>query len=93
MASFTALENEEAKAKANLEYNYSPTRSINIYSICLPLLAFAYDNQLVTIMNKKEYSTVKVTKFAFLILYWIILVVTIILYTRDDTIQIEIKVK
>jgi hypothetical protein len=42
VACFT--DNEEAKARANYDYIYDPTRAINMYSLVLPLVAFAYDH-------------------------------------------------
>ena len=53
VASFS--ENEEEKSRRNVDYYYNPIRSINLYSVCLPIVAFTYDSHIVKIMNRKEH--------------------------------------
>lgn len=53
VASFS--ENEEEKSRSNVDYYYNPIRSINLYSVCLPIVAFTYDSHIVKIMNRKEH--------------------------------------
>ena len=83
---------EEEKARKNVDYIFNPLRSINLYSVCLPIVAFTYDNQIVKIMGRKEHKGIKLTKSLIIILYWMIIMVTLGLYNQDSTITIEVEV-
>lgn len=64
------LNDDKNKTKANMD----PTRSINVYSILLPLAVVAYDFTIQKMLNRYEYIFLRISKYIWIALYWALMV-------------------
>lgn len=78
--SLSGILNDE---KQKIRTEVSPIRALNIYSICLPIVAVLYDFTVQRIINRYEYNALKVAKISCVVLYWALMVYAYVQYMDD----------
>ena len=56
--------------------------SINEYSVVLPILIYLFDNMLPKIKNKQEIKFLRCTKFGFIIIYWLSMIMSGVIHQQ-----------
>jgi hypothetical protein len=64
---------------------YVPLKSLNIYSVCLPIFVLLYDCKLQKLKGRKEFWFLKFVKIFYIITYWALMAAVFSLFLRDPT--------
>jgi hypothetical protein len=73
------LNSDKHKTKVNID----PVRSINVYSILLPISVVAYDFTVQKMLNRYEFLFLRVSKYVWIMTYWAFILFAYVLYQSD----------